>query len=55
MVDEQGNIITKHEDMADLLKNHWSQVFSHKDTSKANTGFAGLARHLSTGKPCKNL
>ena len=37
MVDDHGNIITKHEDMADLLQNHWSRVFSHKKTPTHST------------------
>jgi hypothetical protein len=30
MVDNHGNIITELTEMADLLKNHWSNVFYHK-------------------------
>ena len=37
MVDDQGSIITKHEDMADLLRNHWSQVFRNKETPREST------------------
>ena len=48
MTDDQGNIITNREDMADLLRNHWSQVFCHKNTSKAITK-NGSRKHTQKG------
>ena len=52
MTDDQGNIITDHEDMADLLKNHWSQVFCRKNTSKVITK-KWFAKAYPSGPPCK--
>ena len=52
MIDDQGNITTEHESMADLLRNHWSQVCSHKDTTKANTK-RWFEKAYPKGPPCK--
>ena len=37
MVDNHGNIVTEQDTMADLLKNHWSQVLHHKPTPRNKT------------------
>ncbi len=37
MVDNHGNIITEHDSMAELLRNHWSQVFNYKETPEYST------------------
>ena len=51
MVDDQGSIITKHEDMADLLRNHWSQVFRNKETPRESTK-KWFEEAYPTGPPC---
>ena len=45
MVDDHGNIITKHEDMAAFLQNHWSKVFHHKRTKNKLANFHIIRQH----------
>ena len=52
MVDDHGNIITKHEDMADLLQNRWSRVFSHK-TPQTRPPYYGLTAHTHQAHPAR--
>ena len=52
MVDDHGNIITKHEDMADLLQNHWSRVLSHKRTQPTPPNY-GLTAPTPQAHPAR--
>ena len=52
MVDDHGNIITKHEDMADLLQNHWSRCSATKKPQRTPPNY-GLTAHTPQAHPAR--
>ncbi len=52
MVDDEGNIHTDPVNVAELLCNHWSQVFKRKHTNRPSTAL-WLKTAYPEGPPCK--
>ena len=53
MVDDEGNITTDTTSMADLLCNHWSRTFHHKETNRPHLKRWLQAAYEEEGPPCK--
>ena len=53
MVDDEGHITTDTTCMADLLRNHWSRTFHHKETNRPHLKRWLQAAYEEEGPPCK--